>query len=128
VLRGDKKITLKIPFVEKDQDLDNILSSINPEKALVSRLGILGVEINSKMAAMVTDLRIKSGVVVAAKSTGPAVDTGIETGDVIHKVNTTDIASLEGLRATVTALKSGDPVVVQVERDGTLRYLSFDWE
>jgi len=35
---------------------------------------------------------------------------------------------LDGLRAAVAKLKSGDPVVLLVERDNSLRYLSFDWE
>jgi serine protease Do len=128
VLRDGKSVPLTIQVVEHDQDLDNILGSINPEKALVHRLGVLGIEIDSKLAAALTDLRIKTGVVIAAKAAGPSEDSGLETADVIHKVNTTDIASLDGLRAAIDALKPGDPVVLQVERNGTLRYLAFDWE
>jgi serine protease Do len=128
VLRDGKRVPLTIPVVESDQDLDNIIGSINPEKAMVRRLGILGIEIDSKLAAALADLRVKTGVVVAAKAAGPSVDSGLETADVIHKVNQTDIASLEGLRAAVDALKPGDAVVLQVERSGSLRYLAFDWE
>jgi len=94
----------------------------------VSPLGILGIEIDSKLVKTFPDLRIKTGIIVAAMSAGPSVDTGLETGDVIHSLNTTDIASLDGLRAAVAKLKSGDPVVLLVERDNSLRYLSFDWE
>jgi len=35
---------------------------------------------------------------------------------------------MEGLRAAVGALKTGDPVVLQVERDGGLMYVSFEME
>jgi S1-C subfamily serine protease len=91
-------------------------------------LGILGLEITSKMAETFSDLRIKTGVVVAARAAGPSIETGIEQGDVIHRLNTTDVVSLDGLRTALTALKSGDPVVLQVERDGILRYVAFDWE
>jgi len=38
------------------------------------------------------------------------------------------VASLEGLRAMVAKLKPGDPVVLMVERENQLHYLSFDWE
>lgn len=128
VQRGTQEINLKIPVEVQDQDLDNLVGSINPEKALVSRLGILGIEITSKLLAMFPDVRIKSGVVVAARAAGPFTQSGLETGDVIHQVNTVEIASLEGLRNTLNGLKPGDPVVIQVERDGALRFLAFDWE
>lgn len=128
VLRGSERKTLTIKVVEQDKDLDNLASEMNPEKALVSPLGILGVEIDSKLVKVFPDLRVKSGIIVAAMSAGPAVDTGLQTGDVIHSLNTTDIASLEGLRDALAKLKAGDPVVLLVERDSALRYLSFDWE
>jgi serine protease Do len=128
VLRGTQQKSLTIPVVEQDQDMDSIIGALNPEKALVNRLGILGLEITSKMAETFSDLRIKTGVVVAARAAGPSIETGIEQGDVIHRLNTTDVVSLDGLRTALTALKSGDPVVLQVERDGILRYVAFDWE
>jgi hypothetical protein len=35
---------------------------------------------------------------------------------------------MDTLRATVGALKTGDPVVLQVEREGSLLYVSFEME
>jgi hypothetical protein len=35
---------------------------------------------------------------------------------------------MDALRAAVRDLKTGDPVVLQVERDGGLLYLSFEME
>jgi S1-C subfamily serine protease len=55
-------------------------------------------------------------------------DTGLQAGDLIHELNTTSIDSMETLRAAVRDLKAGDPVVLQVERDGGLIYLSFEME
>jgi len=43
-------------------------------------------------------------------------------------LNTTSIDSMDTLRAAVRDLKTGDPVVLQVERDGGLLYLSFEME
>jgi serine protease Do len=128
VLRGTERKKLTITVVEADQNLDSLAGAMNPEKALVSPLGILGLEIDSRLVKMFPDLRIKSGVIVAAMSAGPSVDSGLETGDVIHTLNTTDVVSLEGLRSLVASLKSGDAVVLTVERESTLRYLAFDWE
>jgi hypothetical protein len=38
------------------------------------------------------------------------------------------IDSMDTLRAAVGALKSGDAVVLQVERDGGLQWVSFELE
>jgi S1-C subfamily serine protease len=55
-------------------------------------------------------------------------DTGLQAGDIIHQMNTTSIDSTDTLRTAVGALKAGDPVVLQVERDGGLLYVSFEME
>ena len=53
-------------------------------------------------------------------------DTGLQAGDVIHQLNTKPIDSADALRGAVDNLKSGDPVVLQVEREGELMYVSFE--
>jgi S1-C subfamily serine protease len=55
-------------------------------------------------------------------------DTGLQAGDVIHQLNTTRIDSMDTLRTALAALKVGDAVAIQVERDGGLMYLSFELE
>jgi S1-C subfamily serine protease len=55
-------------------------------------------------------------------------DTGLQAADVIHQLNTTSIDSMDTLRKAVSALKTGDPVVLQVERSGGLLYVSFELE
>jgi S1-C subfamily serine protease len=64
---------------------------------------------------------------------GRAVDlitpeTGLQAGDVIHQLNLTPIDNMETLRTAVGKLKTGDPVVLQVERADGLSYLSFEME
>jgi S1-C subfamily serine protease len=55
-------------------------------------------------------------------------ETGLKTGDVIHSMNKLPIDSLDSLRATLDGVKRGDPVVLQVERDGQLQWLAFEME
>jgi S1-C subfamily serine protease len=55
-------------------------------------------------------------------------ETGLQAGDVIHQLNSTVIDSVSALRAAAAALKPGDPVAMQVERDGGLMYVSFEIE
>jgi serine protease Do len=129
ILRGDQKKVLYVPAVEQRDPMDQLFDAADPEKSLVPRLGILGVDLTADLRNQIGTLRIASGVIVlgrAAELITP--DTGLQTGDVIHSLNTTPIASLDELRAAVQSLKVGDPVVLQVERSDGLTYLSFEME
>ena len=46
----------------------------------------------------------------------------------IYSLNTTPVASLEALRTAVDQLKPADPLVLQIERDGSLMYLTLTEE
>ena len=129
VVRGTEKVPLEIPVVEVHDPMDRLADSIDPVKGLVPQLGIVGVEIDSRIAEMVSDLRMGSGVIVAARTNFAAtVDSGLQTGDVIHAMNGTPIISMDALNTGIKALKTGDSVVLQVERDGKLQFLSFEME
>ena len=129
VVRSGEKVSLEIPVVEKRGDMDRLADSLDPVKDLVPQLGILGVQIDSKISALVPDLRMGSGVIVAARTAfGATVDSGLETGDVIHELNGVTIISLETLSTGIKQLKPGDPVVLQIERDSQLQYLAFEME
>jgi serine protease Do len=129
VLRASQKISLEIPVVEQRDDMDRLADSLDPMKDLVPQLGILGVQIDRRISAMVPDLRMASGVIVAARTAfGASVESGLEAGDVIHELNGVTIISLEMLSAGIKQLKPGDPVVLQIERDGQLQYLAFEME
>jgi S1-C subfamily serine protease len=110
--------------------MDQMLDSVNPENSLIPRLGVLGVDLTGDLGAKVTaSLRIPSGVIIVGRAADLITpDTGLQSGDVIHKMNTTQIDSMDTLRKAVTALKTGDPVVFQIERDGGLMYVSSEME
>ncbi len=128
-LRGTRKLSFTVPVVEEPQgQYDDLADLVNPEKSLVRGLGILGVAITPEIAGMIEDLRIASGVIVAARSADSVIDAGLKTGDVIHALNGTKIDSLDGLRAAVGRLKPGDAVALQIERDGVLMYVAFELE
>jgi serine protease Do len=77
----------------------------------------------------ISSLRVPSGVVVLGRAADLITpDTGLQTGDVIHALNPTPIGSMDALRSAVLALKTGDPVVLQVERSDGLTYLGFEME
>jgi serine protease Do len=70
-----------------------------------------------------------SGIVVLAEAPSPnALDTSVQPGDIIRAINRTPLQSVSQLQTTVRQLKSGDPVVLQVERGGKLQYLAFEMD
>jgi len=71
---------------------------------------------------------ISSGVVVADQANLPSGDDALLPGDVIHSINNQAITSLAGLKGVLETLQLYDPVVVQVERRGELRYVAFELE
>lgn len=129
VVRAGEKVSLQIPVVEQHNDLDRLADSLDPGKDLVPKLGILGVQITKEIATAVPDLREASGVIVAARTAfGATVDSGLQAGDVIHSLNGVTIISLDKLVSLIQQLKPGDPLVLQIERDGSLQYLTSEME
>lgn len=55
-------------------------------------------------------------------------DAGLLPGDVVRSLNRDLVASLPEFRAAVDVLAPGAPVVLQIERQGRLRYLAFEME
>ena len=127
VLRGEKLTTIPVTIVERPDALSRITALADPRQNLVPRLGILGVTLESEVAAMMPSLRAKSGVVVVTATAGTFDSDvgGLVPGDVIHSVNGTWINDLAGLRAALDPMKVGDPVVLQVERRSALIYVAF---
>jgi len=129
ILRGDEKKTLYIPAIEHRDEMDQLLDAADPQKSLVPRLGVLAIDLTGDLKSKLGSLRIPSGVLVIGRAADLIIpDTGLQAGDIIHALNTTPIDSMETLRAAVNSLKSGDPVALQVERDGGLMYVSFEME
>jgi serine protease Do len=129
ILRGDEKKTLYIPAIEHRDQMDQLFDAADPEKNLIPRIGVLATDLTSDLSSKLGPLRISSGVVVLGRAADLITpDTGLQTGDIIHALNTTSITSMDGLRAAVLSLKTGDPVVLQVERTDGLTYLSFEME
>jgi serine protease Do len=129
ILRGDQKKTLYVPAIEHRDQMDQLFDAADPEKNLIPRLGILGIDLTDELRAKIGTLRIPSGVIVLGRAADLILpDTGLQTGDIIHALNTTHITSMDTLRAALLTLKTGDPVVLQVERSDGLTYLSFEME
>src|SRR6266446_2626293 len=129
VLRGNQKKTLYVPAIEHRDHVEQLFDAADPEKSLVPHLGILAIDFTPELRSQIGSLRIPSGVIVLGRAADLITpDTGLQTGDVIHTLNTTPTPDMATLRTAVISLKTGDPVVIQVERSDGLTYLSFEME
>jgi serine protease Do len=127
VLRGQDELNV-VPVVRERQDKASLLERlIHPEKNLVARLGVLCIEIDKEVAGMIPGLRREYGLIVAAKTAGgQSQSIDLQPGDIIDSVNNSPVALLDTLRSTLNEMKPGDPVVLQIERDGQFQYLAFE--
>ncbi len=126
VLRGTSRMELNISLAERPHKVDSLVDTVDPVKNLVSRLAIIGVELNPDLAHSLPELRIPSGIIVAAKTLGAGSgEVPLQTGDVIHGLNGTTVTSIADLRDGLAKFAPGDSVVLWIERYGQLIYVSF---
>jgi serine protease Do len=130
VLRGSGKITLTIPVTEQKNDVDQLGDLVDPQKDLVAKLGIFGVEISSDLSTQIEDLREPTGVIVAALAEASlgGVEADLQPGDVIHALNGKKIETLSALREALKAIPTGAAGVLQVERDSKYLYVTFEMD
>ncbi|MBV8895618.1 MAG: trypsin-like peptidase domain-containing protein [Acidobacteriaceae bacterium] len=128
VRRGEER--LELPVVTEEQsgeELDALADLVDPEKNVVPELGIVGLDITKPVLELMPDLRRPAGVVVVARKastvfSGPA----LQTGDVIYSVNRQVITNVGQLRNAVARVKSGQPAVLLIEREGHLIYIPLE--
>jgi serine protease Do len=128
VLRGSSRMSLEIPALQH-YDQEDELSTLATPANRIARLGIFATDLERIFQFVVGSVRSSSGVVVVAKTSGPnALRARLQAGDIIRSLNATPIDSVEQLRTAVRGLNSGDPVVLQIERDEKLQYVDFEMD
>ena len=129
VLRGSQKLNFRVRVIEREDDFGHLLEMVTPENSLVPKLGILGLDIDGQIAKILFPPRKLGGVLIAARSPGsPYWQAEFLPGDVIYAINGKEITRLASLRSRLAELGTGDPVVVQVQRQETLRFIAFEIE
>ncbi|HYL37132.1 MAG TPA: trypsin-like peptidase domain-containing protein [Bryobacteraceae bacterium] len=129
ILRGKEQVEINVPVTDTVDDPQRFADMVNPEDNLVRRLGILVIAIDKKLAEMLPDLRNSYGLVVAAGSTTDLTSgTGLQPGDVIYSVNGFPVTSVEALKKKLDEFKSGQSIVIQIERSGRLMYVPIELE
>jgi serine protease Do len=129
VLRGSTRMSFNIPvkvYHDVSEELDDLPDL---QKSLIHRLNIFVTDLNDSVRQLVHDTRSDSGIVVVAEAAATnAVHTRLQAGDIIREINHTPLQSSSQLQGLIRKFKSGDPVVLQIERDGKLQYLAFEMD
>jgi serine protease Do len=127
VLREGAPQTVRVTMAARRDSLTDLSATVDPREQVVARLGILGVDVNATIARVLPPLRIVAGVLVVSATPGviDSRDGDLRAGDVIHVINRQPVAGLADLRAALAGVKAGEPVVLHVEREGALFYLTF---
>jgi serine protease Do len=106
---------------------DDLASFINPQD-LIGRLGIFIHDLDDKVSSALPYARIDKGVVVVAQSQElNSYTSSLRAGDILHSLNRMPIESAQQFRSMLHSMKPGQAVVLQIERAGTLQYVSFNW-
>ncbi len=128
VIRKGQRMVLPIHVNEQKNDPDRFADMITPGN-IVPQLGIYGLTVDKNVADMLPDLRMSSGVVVAASgATADYFGDRPKVGDVIHAVNGNAVTSMDDLKQRLSTLAAADPLVLQVERESVLAYLVLEKE
>jgi serine protease Do len=127
VLRGTERRTVAVAVVERPSDATRLGDLVSPERNVVARLGILGLDLDDSLQRMLGPMRARAGVVVAATAPGGgSTEDPLRPGDVIYMLNQESVTGVDALRGLLAKVAVGDPVVLHVEREGLLRYIAFE--
>ena len=129
ILRGGKSQKTKVTVAERASNPDLFDHMVTPEKNLIERLGILGLELTPVLNQIIPGLRRQEGVLVAARSDeGPVWKDRFVAGDVIFSANGNRVRTIEQLESIADGIRPGDALVVQIQRGRKLQYLWFEME
>jgi serine protease Do len=109
VWRKGKSLDLKTQVGELDTKVATASEPSAPAKDSSDRLGLV-------VKALPAEAKSDQGVLVA-QAEGAAAESGIEPGDIILRVNNTDITSPAQYEKVVKELDKSNPVVLLVSRD-----------
>ena len=129
VLRGGTPIKLFAAVAERQDDPTRFSDLVSPERNIVPRLGVLALDIDDRIAAMVGEMRAAKGVLVAKRSAdSPVAEQALEPGDIIVSMNGAPVTTLADLRSAVGRMPARTPVVFQVQRSGQLMFVAIELE
>ena len=125
LLRETTTVLANVTVRERPHLIDELTALADPEKSAVPELGIVGIDVGDAQAALLPELRMSSGVLVAARIQEPSGrEVPLVTGDVIHAVNSFSVRSVDGLRLLLDEVNADGELILQIERNGQLQFVT----
>jgi serine protease Do len=115
VLRDGKNKILKVTIGELPTEEE--LASTTPGSSTVSE-NRLNVEVRDLTAEQKKQMNIDKGVYVQSVKKGPARSAGISRGDIILRINNTEIADVKQFKKLIDDLPANKSIPVLVQRRG----------
>jgi len=114
-----------IPINQVKLIVDEILETGTYKTAYI---GIKGVDVKEYESRLGVDLSADSGVVVIEVLSGsPAIKAGIQTGDIITKIDAIEISGMDQLKQQLYNYKAGDKVVIGIIRNSEEMNLNLEF-
>jgi serine protease Do len=126
IRRGERTRIVKVPVVERSNDTGELEALLGSQQA-IRPLGVVLLDLNPTVAALLPSIRRQKGAVVArvTPETPFSQQGRLQPGDVIYALNGQVVRSVEDLKAFAAQLKPGGAAVLLIERESTLMYIAF---
>ena len=122
VIRDGKEKNISVKLGERTEEAQSVLTDQIQE----NKLGIEVEDLTSSNARRFGYSRREKGVIVNNVESGSiAARNNIKTGDLIKTVNREEIQSSLQFRSIIRSLETGDPVMMNVQREETTFYVRF---
>ncbi len=126
VRRGDRTVNVRVPVMERASDTGELEALIGTQQA-IRPLGVVALDLNPSVAALLPAVRRQKGAVVArvTPDTPYSQQGRLQPGDVIYSINGQVVRSADDLKAFAAQLKPSAATVLLIERESTMMYFSF---
>ena len=125
VQRGAETLARTLTVEERPNDPYRFADLISKEKNLVAKIGVFALEVDERISAMLPPLRRPAGLIVAGRLADHPAE-GLRPGDLIIALNGNPIRGLAGLRSALNDLPPGSAVVLQIQRQGALMFVTLE--
>lgn len=126
VLRGDKEYLFKVVIAELPKDIAEMVPGGALEDSAIDGLdGLNVIDLTKEITRQLGLHKDEKGVVVVKVEPGSAAEeAGIRKGDVIQEIDRKKIEGLNNYNKIVSGIKSGDTVLLFINRGGKKFYVT----
>jgi serine protease Do len=120
IMRGGKEYTINVVIVELPKEIAEAAPGNTPEDMGFEGLsGLTVMDLSREIARQLGLSKDEKGVVVVKVEAGsPAEEVGLRKGDVVQEVDKKKIEGLPDYNRAVAGIRSGDSVLLFVNRSG----------